>query len=59
MNDYLKSSNSINESQLVCAAAGTGKTKVLVDRYLKILKSRQAGIEQIIAITFTEKAANE
>jgi len=59
LNDYLKSSNSINESQLVCAAAGTGKTKVLVDRYLNILRSRQAGIEQIIAITFTEKAANE
>ena len=59
MNDYLKSSNNIKESQLVCAAAGTGKTKVLVDRYLEILRSKEAGIEQIVAITFTEKAANE
>ncbi len=59
MNDYLKASKNIQESQLVCAAAGTGKTKVLVDRYLEILKSKEAGIEQIIAITFTEKAANE
>ncbi|MFH1213353.1 MAG: UvrD-helicase domain-containing protein, partial [Candidatus Neomarinimicrobiota bacterium] len=49
----------ISEAQFVCAAAGTGKTSVLVERYLEILLSETAGIEQIVAITFTEKAANE
>lgn len=44
---------------LVCAAAGTGKTSILIDRYLSILNKRQTKPAQIIAITFTEKAADE
>ncbi|MBI3264020.1 MAG: UvrD-helicase domain-containing protein [Acidobacteria bacterium] len=40
------------------ASAGTGKTRVLVDRYLKLL---QAGVDpsNILAITFTRKSAAE
>lgn len=49
----------ITENQFVCAAAGTGKTTVLVKRYLEILLSETADCDQIIAITFTDKAANE
>jgi len=49
----------IAEHQFVCAAAGTGKTTVLVRRYLEILFSGNADCDQIIAITFTDKAANE
>ncbi|MFA7563873.1 MAG: UvrD-helicase domain-containing protein, partial [Candidatus Neomarinimicrobiota bacterium] len=49
----------ITENQFVCAAAGTGKTTVLVRRYLEILLSGAADCDQIIAITFTDKAANE
>jgi len=49
----------ITENQFVSAAAGTGKTTVLVKRYLEILLSGTADCDQIIAITFTDKAANE
>ncbi len=41
------------------AGAGTGKTSLLVSRILTILISGRAGLDQIVAITFTEKAAGE
>ncbi|AEE95715.1 UvrD-helicase domain-containing protein [Mahella australiensis] len=43
----------------VTAGAGAGKTRVLVDRYIYILKERLANIDEIVAITFTERAAAE
>lgn len=52
----------------VAAGAGSGKTGVLVERYLRlILESRsgdlplqlQAGVENILVITFTDKATRE
>ena len=57
--DRSRAVESITDSQLVCASAGTGKTTVLVNRYLEILRSGQAAIPEIVAITFTEKAADE
>ena len=44
---------------VVEAAAGTGKTTELVQRILRVLSSGRARIEQIVAVTFTEKAAGE
>ncbi len=44
---------------IVSAGAGTGKTRVLVARYCEILRRGLAGIEEIVAITFTRKAARE
>jgi ATP-dependent helicase/nuclease subunit A len=41
------------------AGAGAGKTRVLVERYLNILRQQRAGVDEIVAVTFTEKAANE
>jgi ATP-dependent helicase/nuclease subunit A len=43
----------------VTAGAGSGKTTVLVDRYLKILRESNTEPQEIVAITFTEKAAAE
>ena len=40
------------------AGAGTGKTRVLVERYLGILQ-QGAGVQSVLALTFTEKAAAE
>ncbi|MFN2514524.1 MAG: UvrD-helicase domain-containing protein, partial [Pyrinomonadaceae bacterium] len=43
----------------VTAGPGSGKTMVLVERYLHILHERNLSIDQIVAITFTNRAANE
>ena len=43
----------------VTAGPGSGKTTVLVERYLHVLLKHNLAIDQIVAITFTNRAANE
>ena len=50
---------SLNESLFVEAAAGTGKTTELVARMVNVLATGIARVDQILAVTFTEKAAGE
>ncbi|MHC4411082.1 MAG: UvrD-helicase domain-containing protein, partial [Planctomycetota bacterium] len=46
------------DSIAVVAGAGTGKTRVLTERYLHLV-NEGADIRRILAVTFTEKAARE
>jgi ATP-dependent exoDNAse (exonuclease V) beta subunit len=50
---------SLDESLIVEAAAGTGKTTELVTRIVNVLASGKARVDQMLAVTFTEKAAGE
>ena len=44
---------------LVLSGAGTGKTRVLTSRFVYIVKNLKIDFNRIIAVTFTNKAANE
>ncbi|HNX68687.1 MAG TPA: UvrD-helicase domain-containing protein [Candidatus Omnitrophota bacterium] len=54
-----KAVQSLGKNLLVSAGAGTGKTRVLVERILHLLKTEKARITELLVLTFTEKAANE
>ena len=44
---------------LIVAGAGSGKTKVLTTRVIHIIKEKKAWPNQILCVTFTNKAAKE
>ena len=54
-----KKAHDLNRHISVTAGAGSGKTAVLVHRYLKILLEKDLPPDRVVAITFTDKAAAE
>jgi len=50
---------SLDESMVVEAAAGTGKTSELVARLVAVLAEGRGSVQTVVAVTFTEKAAGE
>ncbi len=65
--EYLKNLNNAQKEAvtyldgplLIVAGAGSGKTKVLTTRIANIIKEKKAYPNQILAVTFTNKAAKE
>ena len=49
----------LDDTLIVEAAAGTGKTTELVGRIVRVITEGRATVGQIVAVTFTEKAAGE
>ena len=50
---------SVDGPCLIVAGAGSGKTKVLTTRVVHIIKEKKAWPNQILCVTFTNKAAKE
>ncbi|MCB9893267.1 MAG: UvrD-helicase domain-containing protein [Planctomycetes bacterium] len=59
LNDGQRAALDLSRDMLVSAGAGAGKTQVLGLRYLAILEEGLATVPEIVAFTFTEKAAAE
>ncbi len=56
---YQKEAVEIDKNAVVSAGAGAGKTTVLANRYMRLILEGKAGVENILALTFTRKAARE
>jgi ATP-dependent exoDNAse (exonuclease V) beta subunit len=49
----------VEDNAVVTAGAGSGKTAVISERYCRLLERADVGVERILALTFTQKAAAE
>lgn len=51
--------DSRNKNLLVAAAAGSGKTAVLVERIIKLIETENFDVDKMLIVTFTNAAADE
>ena len=56
---YQKQAIDIEKNAVVSAGSGSGKTTVLAERYVRLVLEGKAGVENILTLTFTRKAARE
>ena len=49
----------VEDNAVVMAGAGSGKTAVISERYCRLLEKADMGVDRILALTFTQKAAAE
>ena len=57
--DQQRAIDTIDKSILVSAAAGSGKTAVLVERIINIIVQGRADVDRMLVVTFTNAAASE
>lgn len=44
---------------IISASAGSGKTFVMIERLIRLISEKKAGVKDMLAVTFTEAAASE
>jgi len=57
--DQRKAIETVHGPVLVIAGAGTGKTRVIVEKIKYLFKNNHTSVDRILALTFTDKAARE
>lgn len=57
--EQLKAVSTVDRSLLVIAGAGTGKTRILTNRIAYLIQSGRARPDEVLAVTFTNKAGTE
>ena len=58
-NKQLEAVSYLDGPLLIVAGAGSGKTRVLTSKIAHIIKKKKAFPNQVLAVTFTNKAAKE
>ncbi|MDR2509094.1 MAG: UvrD-helicase domain-containing protein [Spirochaetaceae bacterium] len=59
LNDAQRRAVTARDNTVVTAGAGSGKTTVLAYRYANLVMRRGLSVEEILTLTFTNKATNE
>lgn len=57
--EQLQAIETKDSNLLVSASAGSGKTTVLIERILHMIKTQNINIDELLVVTFTEQAASE
>ena len=56
---YLAINEYDGKDLLISASAGSGKTFVMIERIIRLIREKKLKVDELLAVTFTEKAAYE